>query len=306
MSITRSSLEIIGKLLLLAIFVIVLLFLLAIPVAIIGFIVEGIDVEDIEGSIEQLTSSSYMEQSMRYLQMVAMIGAVMIMYAIFERRKDLIMGWRQSHALNYGLVGSGWGILLISVSFLLIWVLGGLQVTGIYFDGGVVKGLVSGIILFIFVAVNEELVARGYIQGLVRRRFGVAVAIFITSIIFAALHLGNPNIFENPFSLINLFAVGILLGVTREATGGLWVPIGIHFTWNLFQGNVYGIQVSGIDIGNSVLTTEQKGNMFISGGQFGAEGSVITTIIIIIATVVWWRRYRDLPAQQNVAHDSAS
>lgn len=293
MDAVKSSLEIIGKILLLMLFIFVIIFILFIPVGIVGIVIVGIDVEMIEESMEQLLASTFFEQSMMYIQMIAFIGAVMIMYALFERGKGFDMGWRQSHALTYGLSGSVWGIVLITASFVLVWAMGGLRIVGFSLNGEVLTSLLSGIILYALVAINEELVSRGYIQGLVRRRFGITVAIVVTSLIFAALHLGNAHVFETPFSIINLFLVGVLLGLTREVTGGLWVPIGIHFTWNLFQGNVYGISVSGNDLGKSILETEQTtAHHYISGGYFGLEGSVIASLVIIAGTYMWWQRYK--------------
>jgi membrane protease YdiL (CAAX protease family) len=159
--------------------------------------------------------------------------------------------------------------------------------------------LIYPIVLFIGVAISEEYLSRGYLHSLIKRDFGPRVSILINSILFALLHIANPNILQNPLPLINIFLAGILFGVAREATGGLWLPIGMHFTWNLFMGNVYGISVSGMDLGGSIISSQPSGNPIISGGDFGLEGSIVTTILLVLYSLIIWKFYSKRKEQES-------
>lgn len=226
------------------------------------------------------------------LQTISVILSILLIYAIFDRKKDLYIGWGQKNKFRLLIEGCIWGIACITTTFILLWALKGIRVTAISFDRNVLSSLSFPFILYMFVAVNEELLSRGYFYGLIKRDFGWRISIIASSIIFSILHISNPSILQSPFPLLNLFLAGILFGVAREVTDGLWVPIGIHFTWNFFLGNVYGLAVSGMDIGGSIIKTEVVGNQLITGGGFGPEGSIIATIVITMFTIAIWRWYR--------------
>lgn len=71
------------------------------------------------------------------------------------------------------------------------------------------------------------------------------------------------------------------------------MPIGIHWIWNYMQGNIYGFAVSGNNIGDSILTSVIEGNNYITGGEFGAEGSVIAATIGVIISVYLIKKLYD-------------
>jgi membrane protease YdiL (CAAX protease family) len=289
MSGMKTTSVIIGKILLLAVMVFALMVIAMIPILVIAASMNaGL-------SIEELIETPFMKNSMMFVQTICVIGAVILMYISFERKSGLSLGWKQKQPIRAAIVGSNWGIALMSGLFLGIWAFGGLQVMDVQFDRAVIGSLVFGLILFGLVAINEELLCRGYIQGMLRRHMGPFLAIAITSLLFTSLHLMNDNVMDSPIPLINLFLAGVLLGVSREVTGGLWVPIGIHFTWNYFQGYIYGFEVSGNIIEDSLITIEAQGNELLSGGSFGAEGSLLATVILIVFIYVFWsRRKREL------------
>jgi len=225
------------------------------------------------------------------LQSLSMIAAAWIMWIAFERKAAWSLGFKRGSWLKEGAAGSVWGIVFMTISFLAIWSLGGLRVVGSGGEG-LWNDLLLAIVIFALVAISEEMLSRGYIQGLIRHHYGRTIAIAAASLIFAGMHLMNTNVLQNPYPMLNLFLAGVLMGVAREVTNSLWVPIGIHFTWNLFQGNVYGFHVSGNDFFTSFLQIEATGRTFISGGEFGAEGSVATAVILVCCTYGLYRFYK--------------
>lgn len=60
----------------------------------------------------------------------------------------------------------------------------------------------------------------------------------------------------------------------------------MHTAWNFSQGNIYGLLVSGHDAGGSILkATVESENELLSGGDYGVESNIITTILFIILIV---------------------
>ena len=153
---------------------------------------------------------------------------------------------------------------------------------------------------FLLVGVYEELFSRGYqlrnmAEGLnypaLGPRGAVLAAWALSSALFGVLHALNPN--AGVVSVANITLAGLMLGTAYILTGELAVPIGLHISWNFFQGNVFGFPVSGLNpIGATFVSTEQAGPEIWTGGLFGPEGGLLVTISTltgILLTVLWVR-----------------
>ncbi|MEJ2055879.1 MAG: CPBP family intramembrane metalloprotease [Calditrichaceae bacterium] len=104
------------------------------------------------------------------------------------------------------------------------------------------------------------------------------------------MHLFNPSV--SLISTINIFLAGILLGIYFIHKGNLWFPIGMHFTWNFFQGPVFGFEVSGMRT-YDIINHDIAGHKLITGGEFGYEGSLIATVAMIVLIVVIHLKHRE-------------
>jgi hypothetical protein len=136
-------------------------------------------------------------------------------------------------------------------------------------------------------AFGEELLFRGYVlQKLYRTSPGYAI--LVTSLLFAFAHGGNPAV--GPLAFTNIFLAGVLLGLMWDYDRTLWMPTVGHFAWNALSGPVLGHELSGLDLGPTLLTEVDPGPAWITGGDFGIEASAILTIAEVIAIgIVWWR-----------------
>jgi membrane protease YdiL (CAAX protease family) len=224
-----------------------------------------------------------------YAQELLLVAIPSLMYALFERKRNWPMGIRQKDAVRRFLFGAGWGIILISAVFLGVLALGGVRVAEIHVSGFPQTPVLEILLLFFLVAVAEEWLVRGYAQGLVAHHFRKTTAWTVSAAWFALLHGFNPGVWEHPLSMINLVLAGLFLAAYRDITRGIWAPAGFHFTWNVFQGPVFGFHVSGIGF-DSVLTLEAPGPAWISGGDFGAEGSLACTAVLFLGMVFMLRK----------------
>ena len=82
---------------------------------------------------------------------------------------------------------------------------------------------------------------------------------------------------------------GVLAALAYWATGRLWMPIGMHAAWNLFEGPVFGFLVSGIKVGGLFLLKD-NGPEWVTGGRFGPEAGLLTIVplLIMIGAVYLW------------------
>jgi hypothetical protein len=105
----------------------------------------------------------------------------------------------------------------------------------------------------------------------------------ISSAVFAILHANNPN--ASLISTLNILLAGIFLASGYLWTGQLAIPIGLHISWNFFQGSVFGFPVSGtISPGLGLIQIQQSGPPDWTGGAFGPEAGILGLIMIVSGT----------------------
>jgi len=153
---------------------------------------------------------------------------------------------------------------------------------------------------FVGVGVYEELLLRGYLltnaaEGLVGRlgdRDAVVGATVLSSLVFGLAHATNPN--ATLLSTGTIVLAGGMLAAGYVLTGELAMPIGLHTTWNLFQGGVYGFPVSGLGVGASVVVVEETGPDLVTGGAFGPEAGLLGLGAMVVGTAATagWVRWR--------------
>jgi membrane protease YdiL (CAAX protease family) len=152
----------------------------------------------------------------------------------------------------------------------------------------ILSTLGGSLIIFVFGAIAEETLFRGYILQTLTRAKLAWVGILLTSLPFATAHLGNPNV--SYFSTANTVLAGIWFGAAYLKTRNLWFPFGLHLTWNWVQGAFLGIPVSGLKelTPNSILQAADSGPTWLTGGNYGIEGGFACTIALIISILLIW------------------
>lgn len=215
-----------------------------------------------------------------------------------DRRKFKDFGFHFSKQwfmdLGFGLL---LGAVLMAFIFLTELAFGWVKVTGFMktasTQGPAILLIFFSLIGYICVGIYEEMLSRGYhlrnlAEGLnfkfLGPKGGLWLAYIISSSIFGIMHILNPN--TSLMSTLNIILAGFFLGIGFVLTGELAIPIGLHITWNFFQGNVFGFPVSGIGKGASFIEINQLGSTWMTGGSFGPEAGVIGITAMLIGSIL--------------------
>jgi membrane protease YdiL (CAAX protease family) len=250
---------------------------------------------------------------------LAMLLSIWLAGRFLDRRRFMDFGF---HFNKNWWADFGFGLFLGAFLMLIIFAVelaaGWVTVTGTFAtrnpDMSFLAGIVPAVIIFLAVGIYEELFSRGYqlrnmAEGLNGRLLGprgaIVVAALLSSAVFGTLHVTNPN--ASLISTFNIFIAGaVLLSLGLILTGELAIPIGIHITWNFFQGNVFGFPVSGTDSRWATFVAIQQGGPHVwTGGSFGPEAGLIGVTAILLGgllTILWVRwHYGSIGLHQEIA-----
>lgn len=185
------------------------------------------------------------------------------------------------------------GLVFGAVLFALVWAVlrfGGFATT-VWREGasGQWSSLFVAGLFSLSVAAYEEILFRGYAFQVLARWNRPAAAV-IVGLGFVAIHLPNEG-GTAPLAILNVFLAHLLCVAVFLRTRSLWWPIGLHAAWNFVEAFIFGMPVSGARPSFSVLITHMQGNLW-TGGAFGPESGVVTTLVLIAGTVAAWRWIR--------------
>ena len=186
------------------------------------------------------------------------------------------LGFTKDNIVFSYLKGALFGTLQIFTVFFIIF---GLKAIDVYYVGNIsILLLIKVFIIFIFQALLEEILFRGYLMPFFSKVIGIKFTIILLSFLFTCIHLFNPNL--NVVGLVNVFLAGVTFSLIYYYTGNLWLVGAMHTLWNFILGFIVSSQISGIITYNSVFFSIPVENKdLISGGAFGFEASIIETIL---------------------------
>lgn len=202
-----------------------------------------------------------------------------------DRKSILSLGFQNLRTCKDIFFGFLLGFIFISSGFIILLLTGYISIDKISPDSRFLSG---SLILCLLISWIEELSFRGYILNNLAGIYHPYKALIVSSILFAIFHIPNPGISLLAFT--NLFLAGILLGIVYIYTKTIWFALSLHFSWNFFQGPVFGFKVSGIEM-NGLFIQRLKGVDIITGGEFGFEGSLLCSFLIILSILALDRFY---------------
>ena len=65
--------------------------------------------------------------------------------------------------------------------------------------------------------------------------------------------------------------------------------MGLHLSWNLFQGPIFGFPVSGLRT-TGLVSLESVGPDLLTGSTFGPEASLVGVAVSLLGLAFLWRR----------------
>lgn len=240
----------------------------------------------------QFTPTTFQTTVSELFMLAGTIAVVGIFRRWIDRESFRSLGFGMKNFRKEAEAGFWLGVLMISVGFLLLLLMREINWDGINPD---VNSIFLSIILFIAVAFLEELFFRGYILGNLMLSMNRWIALLVSSLVFTVVHMPNAHFTAIGFAAI--FLAGMLLGTPYIFTRSLWLPISLHFSWNFFQGTIFGFSVSG-NKEYALVTQSRPVDTILNGGEFGFEGSLLAVIFLVLAIgamIIYYRKKEKLP-----------
>ncbi len=235
-------------------------------------------------SPEQSLSVSGWELWLRAIRsLVPTVLAYWLLVRFVERRKvtELAANKLLTQSAAGWLVGMG--IMLVATGAMAA--AGAYRIDGFNADADLVGPLV---VLGLLPGITEEIIARGILFRVVEEGVGSWAALVFSALLFGFGHAANPN--ATIWSSVAIaIEAGLLLGMAYAWTRSLWFCMGLHAAWNFTQGPLLGIPVSGFDV-KGLLISRTQGPELISGGEFGAEASILAVLVCVSLGVFFARK----------------
>jgi len=203
-----------------------------------------------------------------------------------EKRRISSLGLKKEGSFTEFIKGFGIGILMLSLVTLFMYISGIITL-----DQGLKIGIKSipGILMilpgWIIQSSTEEIISRGWLMHVIGAKHKPIIGFIVSSVAFGFLHIFNPGV--GILSILNIILVGFVFGLYVIYTENLWGACGIHAAWNFSQANIFGFSVSGLEAAShSLVKFSSKGPNFLTGGKFGPEASIFSTVVMLMVIII--------------------
>lgn len=207
---------------------------------------------------------------------------------VIEKRNLSFIGFNKNNFLKKYLFGFFIGIIMMFVIVLILLSFGYISIEKTPIQPIGIASLSSILIIllgWIIQGATEEIVTRGWLLDVLITKYNIGFGLFISSTLFGVMHLANPNV--NYIAVINIILVGVFYGLYVIKTNDLWAVCGMHSAWNFAQGNLFGFEVSGLNVSvGSLIDLNLVGNDFVTGGIFGPEAGIVATFVLLLSILI--------------------
>lgn len=139
----------------------------------------------------------------------------------------------------------------------------------------------------VFVAIVgllQKFLSSGHARFTLADGIGFWPAAFVLSVLFGAVHLGNPG--EGWVGAAGVVTIGLIFAFTLRRTGNLWFAVGLHASFDFGETFLYSVPNSGIVFDGHLSNASLHGAKWLTGGTVGPEGSVFSFLTMGILAVV--------------------
>lgn len=204
--------------------------------------------------------------------------------------KALGLGRRPGTAREFALgVALGWGMVAVVI---LIAALGGTFYVQLSTSARMWELLGPEILAVATSTLAAEIAFRGYPFQKLIEASGPFTATILAGIFFGLLRIETPGATPTAMWISALGAV--LLSVAYLRTRALWLCWGLHFAWVASIAILFGQPLAHSRHASSVIRTYVDGPVWLTGGEFGPEASLVALIVLWIGLYVLVQMTRDL------------
>lgn len=200
-------------------------------------------------------------------------------------------------------LGAAIGWAGVTVCALIIAVFGGMVL--FFYTGWRQFALIPlDLAILLIASLAEEVAFRGYPFQRLSEATNPFFAMLLLSGLYALAHITNPG--ASPASFLVTMLAGWLLTIAYLRTRALWMGWGIHFAWNASMAVLFGLPLSGITRFSPVITSTAIGPTWLTGFNYGPEGSALCIVVMLALIPVTMWATRDLNTQYGVRATAAS
>ncbi len=207
------------------------------------------------------------------------IGGSIVLFKMIYKRRLCQMGFVSKGWLTGLLHGFVLGAVSIGLMFAILILSGQAKVAGVDESKLLSFTMIIEFISVGMMAFSEEVLMRGYLMTALKPTRNKWIIFLAPAILFSLFHLMNSG--TTLLSLLNIFLAGMLFAYMFIKSGKLWFPSGFHIAWNFFQGDIFGMNVSG-NSQTAIFETKLGTNELLTGGDYGPEGGLLVTFVLLL------------------------
>jgi len=190
-------------------------------------------------------------------------------------------------------VGTLWGIASLSVLMLALRVTGAFEFVAVELHGARIwKFAAFYALLFLFAALFEDFLMRGYSQWVLSQGMNFWPAAALLSALFGYIHGRNPG--ETTTGLAAVALIVFFFCLTLRRTGDLWWAVGFHMAWDWGESFLYSVPDSGSLLPGHLIRSSFHGPDWLTGGSVGPEGSYLVFVVLGALWVLFDRAYPEV------------
>jgi uncharacterized protein len=150
---------------------------------------------------------------------------------------------------------------------------------------------------FALATLATQIAFRGYPFQCVIRGIGELPAALILAVLYGIVNASLPE--SSRASMAVNVVLGLLLAMAYLRTRALWLPWGLQFGWTASRALLFGLPVMGISSHSPVVQGDPLAPYWLSGGDFGLDGSWISFAVLLLAMPLVYSATSDLSFVHN-------